>query len=527
MSSIDVSAPAAVHRAWLEAKRGLDIEIVMRLGIGSHGERIAFPVQTPDGSVVAYKLLLPNGKGNEKWRTATISDTPGLFNGEVIADETAAKNGTCLIVTEGELDCMVAVMAGFPHSVSGAHGAATSTSDSRLDAFRVDAMQEWGCIILATDADEKGLLYRDTLASLFDEARCRFVAYPEGCKDLNDVLLKHGIEAVTKCLNEAKEFPLEGVFRLDDYPEQEISAYATDLPGLNALYRPFRGGMTVLAGISSHGKSTFLTSVLGDMISRFGLRACVASFEEPIKPFYRDRLRRYHRGRAAGVRTVKDSHAKGLQLSHVPLTPEQTASADQWIRDHFVFMDRSASANGDLPTVDWFLEMADKALTRFGYDILVLDPWNKLDIEIGRDPIRAEKLALNRIKAFARRRDIILFVVTHPNRSVYDGKGGAREPSMSDIAGGTHWEAMADHIVIVHRQDRSKARTDIKIDKVKWFSTGKLGGISLIYNRNCETFFPSPEASDHHSLALIGEAGQDGLGGAVADEQQLAEQVPL
>lgn len=511
MTSIDASPLTAVQQAWLAGKRGLDLEVVVRLGMAAVGDRIGFPVQTPNGSVVAWKLLAPYAKGGDKWRTATLSETPGLFNGDVISDVEAAKRGTCLVVTEGEIDCVSAIMAGWPHSVSGAHGAATSTSDSRLDAFRVDEMAEWGCIILATDSDEKGRAYRDALASLFDEARCKFVEYPEGCKDLNDVLVKLGVDAVAKCLNEAKSYPLEGVFTLDDYPEQELVSYSTDLPGLSALYRPFRGGFTVLAGISSHGKSTFLTSVIGDLVSKHGLRACVASFEEPIKPFYRDRLRRYWRGRHKGIRTVKQSHEAGLQSAHVPLTPEEIEQADQWIRDHFVFMDRTASIDGDLPSVDWFLEMADKALTRHGFDILVLDPWNKLDIDGGRDPIRAEKLALNRIKAFARRRDLILFVVTHPNRSVYGANGTAREPSMSDISGGTHWEAMADHVCIVHRQDRSKSRTDIKIDKVKWFGTGKLGGISVIYNRNCETFFPSPEASNHFELALIGEAGQDGI----------------
>jgi twinkle protein len=499
------------HRAWLETERGIDLDVADRIGVETRGPRIGFPSQTPDGKLVAWKLLLPGGDKSRKWTTETISDAPALFNGAAIADKAVAEAGEALVITEGELDCLTALAAGYV-AVSGTKGAATSASDARLDPFRAEAMQHWQTIILATDGDEKGVAYREVLAGLFDEARCKFVQYPEGCKDLNEVRVKLGPDAVRACLDGARPYPLAGVFTLDDYPEAEIEAYRMEMPGLDDLYRPFRGGMTVVAGVSSHGKSTWLTGVVCDLVCR-GMRACVASFEEPVKPFYRDRLRRYWHGRSKRVRSIKRSHEAGFQNLKVTMSDEDRRAADQWIRDGFVFMDRTASEDGELPTIPWLLEMADKALMRHGYDVLVVDPWNKIDFDGGRDPIRAERQALNALKSFARRRNIMLFVVTHPNRGVYNpAKGETREPTMADISGGGHWEGMADHVVIVHRKDRLTSRTSIKIDKVKWHGTGRLGTMDMIYNRNAEYFFSAPAAPDE--AAAVHGTMPDGIGQA-------------
>ena len=47
-------------------------------------------------------------------------------------------------------------------------------------------------IILCTDGDVSGQVLRDDLAMRLGKARCKWVSYPDGCKDLNDVLKKFG-----------------------------------------------------------------------------------------------------------------------------------------------------------------------------------------------------------------------------------------------------------------------------------------------------------------------------------------------
>ena len=50
-------------------------------------------------------------------------------------------------------------------------------------------------------------------------SRCYFVTYPDGCKDLNEVLMALGPDAAAAVLANARPYPLKGIYSLADYPE--------------------------------------------------------------------------------------------------------------------------------------------------------------------------------------------------------------------------------------------------------------------------------------------------------------------
>jgi twinkle protein len=51
-------------------------------------------------------------------------------------------------------------------------------------------------IIIATDNDAPGRILAADLARWLGPERCKFIEYPEGTKDLNDVLLSYGSTGV-------------------------------------------------------------------------------------------------------------------------------------------------------------------------------------------------------------------------------------------------------------------------------------------------------------------------------------------
>ena len=90
--------------------------------------------------------------------------------------------------------------------------------------------------IIAVDNDEPGSRLAKELVRRLGNAKCWWVEYPKdevvpdkkkngklrGCKDLNEVKKYLGAEAVREMIDNAKPWPVKGLFRLSDYPEMEI-----------------------------------------------------------------------------------------------------------------------------------------------------------------------------------------------------------------------------------------------------------------------------------------------------------------
>ena len=481
------------HKHYLEQSRKLDEELVVRFGLESKGERIAFPYLDADGNVVKVKLLKPRpNDGEPKW-TAEAGGKLCLFNEPVAMDHA---NAEALVITEGEIDCLTAVQAGFPHAMSMQNGAVVGEGHKGLEQFTriADALAKWKWFILATDADEKGIECRETLLGYLGKGRCKTVTYPEGCKDLNDVLQAHGIEAVQRVLREAKPYPLAGVYGIDDYPEQpDLTFFSTDIPGLGRNFAPYRGSLVTVTGIASHGKSTVVNAMLGDFVMRHGLKICMASFEMPVKPFLRDALLRFFRGHKTRVRTIAQLHAANLAAEQIPpMAHDVRTEGEAWIRENFKFIDRSFVEEHP-PTLDWLLETARDAKLRHGFDVLVIDPWNRLSItEAHANTYAAEKAALNRLQLFARDLGIVVIVVAHPSLTVRGRDGEVRAPRLLDISGGGHWASMSDLVLAVHRPDLKQQLIEMHVLKTKFFGSGRVGTYSAVYARGIEYFVPAP-----------------------------------
>jgi len=96
---------------------------------------------------------------------------------------------------------LAAIQAGFPRTVSVSDGAG-----SNLDVIGElwDLVKDAGNVILAGDGDEPGQKLNAELARRFGAARCARIVYPEGAKDLGDILRLKGDEAVRDAVRGAQ-----------------------------------------------------------------------------------------------------------------------------------------------------------------------------------------------------------------------------------------------------------------------------------------------------------------------------------
>ena len=450
------------HAKWLEA-RGLDLEIVTRYGVFTSrrrpdGRELAIPYRR-NGKVINHKYRGPN-KAFEQDAGAPRS----FFNEDCLRDPTLASQP--IIICEGEPDALSAIQAGYLRTVSVVDGA-SSNLDFVGEGDLWEIMKDAPNIILAGDGDEAGRKLNAELARRFGAARCSWLTYPEGTKDLNDVLQQADGDAaaVAYVIGNAKPYPIKGLFKLSDYPDiGEPATYETGFLTLNPYMRPWRGEFMVISGVPSHGKSRFSLELLASMARAHNHRAVIASFEMRTVPYVRNILR---------------EHFGNVDTEN--MTWEQKKAADTWIENTFCFIDQDPREEDEEATLDWLIEKAGDAVVRYGVDWFLLDPWNQ--VEHRRDRGESESdyqgRAIRALKRFARSFDCGVIVVAHPTKEVKLPNGEIRVPTLYDIAGSAHWYNAADHGVIVAGDTTTNVR-EIRVEKSRYRAAGVPGSAWLM-----------------------------------------------
>jgi twinkle protein len=440
------------HERWLE-KRGLDLEVVTRYGLytdrqSQGGRDLVIPYHR-DGKIINHKR-----RGPQKRFRQDAGAPRSFWNEDCLRD--AALSDQPLIVTEGELDALSAIQAGFLRAVSVPDGAG-----SNLDFVgEIWPLLKDAQVILAGDGDEPGSKLNAELARRFGAARCAWMAYPEGVKDLNDILRLKGETAVSEAIRGAKPYPIKGLYKLSDYPEVGTPiTFETGFPCLNSHLRLWDGEFVVITGIPSHGKSRFALELLASLALRQMHRSVIASFEMRVAPYVRDVLR---------------EHYCGTVMLHMTL--EQKLEADHWIEDLFCFIDQDPREEEEDATLDWLIDKAEDAVIRYGVKWFLLDPWNQVEHKRERHETEADYQcrAIRSLKRFARSYDCGVMVVAHPNKEVKLFNGEIRQPNLYDISGSAHWYNAADHGIIVGGDTTTNLR-EITVEKSRYRAAGAPG----------------------------------------------------
>lgn len=502
------------------AERGIDSETVARFGIytgreaGPRDRREVLP--DPDGNIVVFPYIEHGVDVAEKYRELPWHTRDGskriwqrkggrrtFWNSDVLDDPALSEGRMPLIITEGEPDALTAIDCGFPLTVSvpdGAPPVPEGRAPDNLDPLDPDKEHEgkfsfvWNNrarlkpikrFLIAVDSDENGQRLAAELVRRLSAARCFYVAYPEGCKDLNEVRMRFGAEAVAGVLNSAKPYPVRGLYRLDDYPDLEpLRVFKVGLgmlDGTNADGDPitgaawlalFPGEFMVVTGIPGHGKSTWVLNIARQMSDRHGWRTAIYSPEMSVIPHLRDKLRRIKFGK------------RPLELQVAEL-----ARVDRWINDWFLFIDDDPSGN-DLETdltLDWILDRATDAVLRDGIRLLVIDPWNEVEHAKRKDESMGEYIgrAIRMLRRWGKQYGVAVIVVAHPTKDV-GRNGDARVPTLYDIDGSAHWFNKPDHGVVIHTEKNGEASAWIR--KVRFDETGTKGEVRFSFDQEACTY---------------------------------------
>jgi twinkle protein len=383
-----------------------------------------------------------------------------FFNIDSIKDQNTA------IVTEGEIDCLSLIEAGYKSVVSVPNGAGAS-----LDFLEncIDDFNSVEKIILATDQDIPGIKLRDELARRFGIERCFRVDFGE-CKDANEYHKVYGIERLREVIDSAEPFPLEGIFSCNDVSGELESIYQHGLqrgetlgiPAFDKLLSWNPGFLYTFTGIPGHGKSEILDFFLVRLnIFRRWKIGYFSPENQPIE---------LHIIKLIEKITGKKCNSESLKRSEFD-------EALRHISDDFFFI----SPELDF-TIDSILSKASALVARKGINALVIDPYNRLEhqIPIGMSETHYISSFLDKLIAFARRKNIALILVAHPIKMKQDGIKFA-VPNLYDIAGSANFYNKTDFGIAVYR-DITEQITNVIVQKVRFRHLGEVGSCSWKYN---------------------------------------------
>lgn len=400
-----------------------------------------------------------------------------------------------LIICEGELDMLSYYEAGIMNATSVPNGASSFTRGDEAKDTKTTMAFLWSAkekidkakrIIIASDNDEPGTKLADELARRIGKHRCWKVAYPDDCKDGNDVLLKHGAIKLKEVMELATPWPIEGLYEAAMFSDSVIKLYEDGLgdrtligmPPVDELYSCGPGLLTVMTGIPGHGKSTLVDFFMLNLARRHGSVFAICSFENPIH---------VHIAKLCEMMTQK--HFFETDRAGERMSKQEMEDCLPFINEHFKFLSQDDGKKASLESI---IERVKTAVFRWGVSGAVIDPYNYI-ARPRSDDSETQFIddMLTQLRLMAQYHGIHLWLVAHPTKLMADRDGNYPPPRGYAISGSNAWYAKADFGLTVYRVPDKPGRVKIINWKTRYDWMGKEGENEFLYDVATNTYLTS------------------------------------
>ena len=390
------------------------------------------------------------------------------------------------VITEGEMDVLALHEAGITNAISVPNGATLNSNNLDYLDNCIDYFEDKERIILAVDDDEPGLALQQELIRRLGAEVC-FLSSFDDCKDANEYLIKYGKEELIQRINQARPVPLENVTTFKDI-EDEVTDFVRNgfkkgfqvgLQNFDNIFSTYTGQFITVTGIPSSGKSDFVDQMVVGYNRNYNWKTAFASPENAPTYLHAHKL----------MRKVWED-----------MPTQQDIGTNKWkqvaehVNDNFFFIDMERY------TLESVLRKGAELVKRKGIKCLVIDPFNKIrDVDCKTEDVNRYTMEyLTKIETFAKKFDVLVFIVAHPTKMYKDKEGKIEEPTMYNIKGGGEWYDASYHGLLVHRDYEAKT-VKAKVLKVKFQNLGENGAEAHFkWERRSGCFIP-------HEMAKLEE----------------------
>ena len=367
----------------------------------------------------------------------------------------------CVIV-EGEMDVLALHEAGITNAISVPNGATLNSNNLDYLDNCIDYFEDKKKIIIAVDNDPPGIALQQELIRRLGAEVC-FIATFDDCKDANEYLLKYDSKELLSRIRQAHPVPLENVTTFRDI-EDEVTdfvrngfkrGFTVGLHNFDKIFSTYTKQFITVTGIPSSGKSDFVDQMCVGYNREYGWKTAFASPENAPTYLHAHKLMRKVWGDMPNKGDIGGS--KWNQVA-------------QHVNDNFFFIDMERY------TLESVLRKGAELVKRKGIKCLVIDPYNKVrDVDCNTEDVNRYTMEyLTKIETFAKKYDVLVFIVAHPTKMYKNQDGKIEEPTMYNIKGGGEWYDASYHGLLVHRDYEAKT-TKVKVLKCKFQNLGENG----------------------------------------------------
>jgi twinkle protein len=429
---------------WVWKERMISQTTLIHFGITQ--EEVYFPqIQKKQNSIVfnyfegetvvnkKYRGVIKQGNEIKKAFTQHTGGKPIFYNiNSIIGQEE-------VYIVEGEFDVLAMYEVGIKNVISLPNGA-NDNDDFWINSERY--LRDVKKFIIATDNDDKGILVREKIAQRLGRYRCVYLSFDR--KDANDDL-KAG--ELLKTIKKEHRFNIGGTFTSFDLLDETFRLYHQGMPetikpksemfkGFNEIFSIMMGQLTVVTGIPSHGKSSFVDWYALNLVKDYDYKLSIYSPEHTPLGLYNSKYATLTIGKPF--------------WGYERMSENEFLQYTEWSKEKLYY---TTSEESVTPDWDWLLDKFKEQMFTYGINMFIIDAWNKVLMPKGMTGKDGIDQILTRITSFCVQYNVHIFLVAHPTKMKRDEKTGAYEvPDLYSVSGSADFRNQTHNGLCVHRE---------------------------------------------------------------------------
>lgn len=378
-----------------------------------------------------------------------------------------------LILTEGQIDSLSVAEAGIENAVSVPTGAKGFT----WIPYCWDFLAKFEKLVIFGDHEGETITLLEEMQKRFHGAVIH--VRPQdycGCKDANEILIKHGKQAVRNAVNQAVPVSNPKIKRLVDVKRVELSSMEKISSGIKALDKLlggfYFGQVVLLTGERGFGKST-LASQFGVFAMQHGYNTMFYSGE--LMDWY---FKAWIEYQIAGSRNI-NAITSNFGYKSYSVKAEVLPKMERWYGDKAFIYDNGIIAED--AEEETLLQTLESAIKQYDCKVLVIDNlMTAITDDIQSDLYRQQTNFVRQVTLLAKRYDVLIFLIVHPRKS--NGMNFGND----DVAGSSNITNLVD-VVLRYGKPKEEENTEERLLSVhKNRLTGRINkdGIRLFFQEN-------------------------------------------
>lgn len=408
--------------------RGISEEVAESYEITTqtkHDNILVFPFYDENGKLQFVKYRKtdfdPEKDKNKEWCEASCK--PILF-GMKQCDGKFDR----VIFNEGQLDSLSVATAGIKNAVSVPTGAKGMTWVpycyewvSRFKEIVVFGDHENGIITLLDDINQR---FPGKVKHVREEDYL-------GCKDANEILQKHGAEAIRHAVENAISMPVKRVIQLADVKSVNIYKLPKLKTGIRELDRTLYGGLPfgmvcLISGKRGDGKSTLASQIIANAVDQNYVTFAYSG--EMPNYLYKNWFDFQIAGRNHITENITDFGTPDRFI-----TNKNQELINAWYRDKAYLYDSRIVESDEKEDL---LKTIRKCVMQYGVKVILIDNLMTamyIDEKAGTDKYEAQGRFVRNLAAMAVQMDLLILLVAHKRKNSFGGDENDEVSGSGDI----------------------------------------------------------------------------------------------